>query len=83
MINDKPIDTPQRCGLVNEGKELTVGCPQDTVVNEVIFASYGMPKGKCQSGFSKGIATARSRVQWKDKTAGCAGEVQVKCSENP
>ena len=43
---------PVQCGQVEEKEVLTLGaCPKGKVISEVEFASFGTPKGNCQTGF--------------------------------
>jgi len=56
-----------RCATAPEKGVLTVGCPQDTVISRVTFASYGNPAGGCGSGtFAPGschLLTSVSEVE--------------------
>ena len=67
-----PMGTPQRCERVIEGRKLTVGCPRETVVQKVIFASYGTPEGQCHSGFSQGQCHSERSQQLLE--AACIGK---------
>ena len=42
-----------KCGTAQEGAVLTLGgCPAGKLIDEIVFASYGLPKGSCDGGFT-------------------------------
>jgi hypothetical protein len=43
---------PVKCGIAPEGTTLSLGCPSGELIEEVIFASYGLATGSCSTGFA-------------------------------
>ena len=39
----------QQCGMVREGRELSLRCPGANIIESIAFASYGTPTGGCGS----------------------------------
>lgn len=50
------------CDIGNEGGVLTLTAPQNFVFTSVGFASYGLPDGSCESGFTVGACNATTSV---------------------
>ena len=60
-----PPDTGQQCGAVREGRSLGLSCPgEGWTVGEVLFASYGAPRGDCRppSDLAEGVLGTREDI---------------------
>lgn len=64
-----PPPPPQsgRCGLVSENEVLLLECPEEKVIDEIIFASWGTPiladsATGCAAGFKYGICPKTGRI---------------------
>eukprot|EP01052_Picozoa_sp_SAG31_P023956 SAG31_NODE_2008_length_6673_cov_3.990265_6_plen_200_part_00 len=42
---------------------LTLGCPGDELIDAIVFASYGLPKGSCATGFTANAACAATNAK--------------------
>jgi hypothetical protein len=62
---------PPVCAIAAENANATLTCPTGKTISTIDFASYGAPKGVCQS-FSKGSCDAASSLQ--KVTTACAGK---------
>jgi hypothetical protein len=62
---------PPVCAIAAENANATLTCPTGKTISTIDFASYGAPKGVCQS-FSKGSCDAASTLQ--KVTTACAGK---------
>lgn len=66
----------QQCAEVNEHATAQLSCPSGQKISSILFASYGLPNGTCDSGFQEGTChatTSRSVVE-----RACLG--QTSCS---
>lgn len=59
QLGSAPNTAPIRCGTAAEGQQLTLGgCQPGKLIDEVIFASYGLPEGSCATSFAANPACA-------------------------
>ena len=75
--DDAPLLT---CATAPEADTLTVGCPVDTVISDVTFASYGNPAGKCGS-FAEGSCHLPTSVREVEQE--CLGRTQCTLTAAP
>jgi hypothetical protein len=75
-----PPTSAVKCGTAAEGTVLSLGgCPGNTPIEAVVFASYGLPKGSCASGFT--VNKACAAVNATSIVAKlCVGKVSCKVS---
>jgi endonuclease/exonuclease/phosphatase family metal-dependent hydrolase len=67
-----------KCAEVNENATAQLSCPSGQSISSILFASYGLPNGTCDSGFELGTChatTSKSVVE-----SACLG--QTSCSVN-
>ena len=66
VVPPEVVDVDPTCGEVPGESSLLITCPNDGVIQEIAFASYGVPDGDC-SGYGAGqcsdLELSRARVE--------------------
>ena len=47
-------DVVGECAEIDEGDRMVLSCPQGKIIGGISFASYGTPRGSCDTGFTVG-----------------------------
>jgi uncharacterized membrane protein YgcG len=53
---------PDRCGRVQEHRNLILGCPDGQTIDQVLFASFGSTAGNCSAGFHAGMCPTTGEI---------------------
>eukprot|EP01051_Picozoa_sp_SAG22_P011484 SAG22_NODE_1111_length_5537_cov_6.209636_2_plen_341_part_00 len=69
---------PKSCDRVVEGRTLSLGCEHGSTVEKVLFASYGVPAGRCGGGGGGGLAAGECHFPNTQQVieAACLGQNQ-------